>query len=136
MLSREYLINRGTCCGLGCRMCPYIPPHQEGNTNMYKENIYVNFMWRVLKWGMVGFLLLGAEGCIQPSLKVESSSPPILISITDERSDEHKYRNFPYSGTSQETHYCAVHYHWETIQPYYTHHGVLKIRVTRHPKSK
>lgn len=134
MLSREYLINRGTCCGLGCRMCPYIPPHQEGNTNMYKENIYVNFMWRVLKWGMVGFLLLGTEGCIQPSL-VETQ-PPILISISDERGDEHKYRKFPYSGTSQETHYCAVHYHWETIRPYYTHHGVLKIRVTRHPKSK
>ena len=134
MLSREFLIERGYCCGHGCFQCPYIPKHLKGNTNMYKENIYVNFMWRVLKWGMVGFLLLGAEGCIQPSL-IETQ-PPILISISDERGDEHKYRNFPYSGTNQETHYCAVHYHWETIRPYYTHHGVLKIRVTRHPKSK
>ena len=29
MLSREYLINRGTCCGLGCLMCPYEPKHTE-----------------------------------------------------------------------------------------------------------
>ena len=64
-----------------------------------RTTLFIEFMWGVLKWGLVGFLLLGTEGCIQPSL-VETQ-PPILISISDERGDEHKYRKFPYSGTSQ-----------------------------------
>ena len=38
MLSREYLLQRGYCCGHGCLMCPYIPKHTEGNT-MSKEKI-------------------------------------------------------------------------------------------------
>ena len=38
MLSREYLLQRGYCCGHGCLMCPYIPKHIEGNT-MSKEKI-------------------------------------------------------------------------------------------------
>ena len=27
MLSREFLIERGHCCGHGCLMCPYEPKH-------------------------------------------------------------------------------------------------------------
>tara|TARA_R100000030_G_scaffold90589_1_gene75283 strand:- start:1167 stop:1889 length:723 start_codon:yes stop_codon:yes gene_type:complete len=41
MLSREFLIQRGYCCGHGCLMCPYEPKHIEGNTKMkdiYKMN--------------------------------------------------------------------------------------------------
>tara|TARA_B100000519_G_scaffold39807_1_gene29492 strand:+ start:1473 stop:1703 length:231 start_codon:yes stop_codon:yes gene_type:complete len=38
MLSREFLIERGYCCGHGCLMCPYEPPHQEGNTNYWDCN--------------------------------------------------------------------------------------------------
>jgi adenosylhomocysteine nucleosidase len=34
MLSREFLIQRGYCCGHGCLMCPYEPKHIEGNTKM------------------------------------------------------------------------------------------------------
>ena len=34
MLSREFLIQRGYCCGLGCMMCPYKPKHKEGNNNL------------------------------------------------------------------------------------------------------
>ena len=34
MLSREFLIERGYCCGHGCLMCPYEPKHTEGNTNL------------------------------------------------------------------------------------------------------
>ena len=30
MLSREYLINQGECCGEGCLMCPYEPENQKG----------------------------------------------------------------------------------------------------------
>ena len=33
MLSREFLLERGYCCGHGCLMCPYIPKHKKGNTN-------------------------------------------------------------------------------------------------------
>ena len=38
MLTREYLINRGTCCGLGCLMCPFDPPHTEGSTKVWNCN--------------------------------------------------------------------------------------------------
>ena len=32
MLSREFLLQRGYCCGQGCLMCPYEPKHIKGNT--------------------------------------------------------------------------------------------------------
>ena len=38
MLSREFLIKRGYCCGLGCLMCPYTPKHTEGNTNLMSDS--------------------------------------------------------------------------------------------------
>ena len=34
MLSREFLIERGYCCGHGCLMCPYEPKHTKGNKNL------------------------------------------------------------------------------------------------------
>ena len=27
-------IKRGSCCGNGCRHCPYSKPHQRGNTQL------------------------------------------------------------------------------------------------------
>ena len=38
MLSREFLIQRGYCCGHGCLMCPYEPKHTEGNTNLMGDS--------------------------------------------------------------------------------------------------
>ena len=32
MLSREFLTERGYCCGYGCLMCPYEPKHTKDNT--------------------------------------------------------------------------------------------------------
>ena len=37
MLSKQFLIKRGYCCGMGCLMCPYEPKHIEGNTNLMSE---------------------------------------------------------------------------------------------------
>ena len=34
MLSREFLVQRGYCCGHGCLMCPYEPKHTKGNTKL------------------------------------------------------------------------------------------------------
>ena len=34
MLSQEFLIRRGGCCGHGCLMCPYDPKHTEGNNRL------------------------------------------------------------------------------------------------------
>ena len=34
MLSREFLVQRGYCCGNGCLMCPYEPKHTKGNTKL------------------------------------------------------------------------------------------------------
>ena len=38
MLSREFLIKRGYCCGHGCLMCPYEPKHTKGNTNLMSDS--------------------------------------------------------------------------------------------------
>ena len=37
MLSREFLIDRGYCCGHGCLMCPYEPKHTKDNTIMAEQ---------------------------------------------------------------------------------------------------
>lgn len=29
-----YHLKRGSCCGSGCRHCPYVPKHIEGNTKV------------------------------------------------------------------------------------------------------
>ena len=42
MLSREFLSERGYCCGHGCLMCPYIPKHIEGNKVMEKNILIVS----------------------------------------------------------------------------------------------
>ena len=34
MLSREYLIKQGSCCGEGCLMCPYEPENEKGATEV------------------------------------------------------------------------------------------------------
>ena len=41
MLSREFLVQRGYCCGHGCLMCPYIPKHIEGNNIMNKDQVLI-----------------------------------------------------------------------------------------------
>jgi len=38
MLSKEFLTERGYCCGHGCLMCPYEPKHTKGNTNLMGYN--------------------------------------------------------------------------------------------------
>ncbi len=35
MLSREFLIKRGHCCGHGCLMCPYVPKHIKDNDEIF-----------------------------------------------------------------------------------------------------
>lgn len=33
-MSKEFLISRGKCCGLGCKNCPYEPKHVKGNKDI------------------------------------------------------------------------------------------------------
>ena len=40
-MSRDKLLARGYCCGLGCQNCPYDPPHQRNNTKVMSS-------WKVL----------------------------------------------------------------------------------------
>ena len=42
MLSKEFLLERGYCCGHGCLMCPYEPKHIKGNKNTMKQVIDCN----------------------------------------------------------------------------------------------
>ena len=36
IFTEEFHINRGSCCGNGCRHCPYEPKAQKGNTTIKK----------------------------------------------------------------------------------------------------
>jgi peptide deformylase len=40
MLSREFLTQRGYCCGHGCLMCPYQPKHEKDNTILEVINCF------------------------------------------------------------------------------------------------
>jgi len=42
VLSKEFLLERGYCCGHGCLMCPYEPKHIKGNKNTMKQVIDCN----------------------------------------------------------------------------------------------
>jgi hypothetical protein len=33
----QYHIERGHCCGSGCRHCPYEPKHEAGNIKLEKQ---------------------------------------------------------------------------------------------------
>jgi len=37
VMTEEYHIKRGYCCGSGCRHCPFDPKKQRGNTTLSKK---------------------------------------------------------------------------------------------------
>ena len=37
VLTEEYLMKRGTCCGSGCKNCPYDPSATKGNKVLRKD---------------------------------------------------------------------------------------------------
>ncbi len=49
-MSRDKLLARGYCCGLGCLNCPYDPPHQRNNTKVMSR-------WKVLFKKIITYLL-------------------------------------------------------------------------------
>lgn len=38
VFTKEYHLARGSCCGSGCRNCPYHPAHKKGNTTIFIDN--------------------------------------------------------------------------------------------------
>jgi hypothetical protein len=34
VMTEGYHIRRGSCCGSGCKHCPYSPPYQKTNTTL------------------------------------------------------------------------------------------------------
>lgn len=34
VMTERFLINRGYCCGNGCKNCPYFPKASKGNTTL------------------------------------------------------------------------------------------------------
>ncbi len=34
VMTALYHLKRGSCCGSGCRHCPYLPKHQAGSTTV------------------------------------------------------------------------------------------------------
>lgn len=37
VMTEEYHIKRGSCCGSHCKHCPYEPMSERGNTNLQKS---------------------------------------------------------------------------------------------------
>lgn len=40
MLTKEFLINRGVCCGNKCINCPYRPRHRKGSSKLMPDDIF------------------------------------------------------------------------------------------------
>ena len=38
VMTEQYHIKRGYCCGSGCRHCPYEPKAERGNTTLSKKS--------------------------------------------------------------------------------------------------
>jgi hypothetical protein len=38
VMTESYHIKRGSCCGNGCKNCPYSPVHKKGNTTIFINN--------------------------------------------------------------------------------------------------
>ena len=38
VMTESYHIKRGSCCGNGCKNCPYSPVHIKGNTTIFIDN--------------------------------------------------------------------------------------------------
>jgi hypothetical protein len=38
VMTAAYLEKRGSCCGSGCRWCPYEPKHQAGSITLARED--------------------------------------------------------------------------------------------------
>jgi hypothetical protein len=38
VFTKEFHLRRGSCCGNGCRNCPYLPIHKKGNTTIFIDN--------------------------------------------------------------------------------------------------
>jgi hypothetical protein len=38
VFTEEFHLERGSCCGSGCRHCPYFPKYKKGNTTIFIDN--------------------------------------------------------------------------------------------------
>ena len=38
VFTKEFHLKRGSCCGNGCRHCPFFPAHKKGNTTIFIDN--------------------------------------------------------------------------------------------------
>ena len=38
VFTKEFHLRRGSCCGNGCRHCPFFPAHKKGNTTIFIDN--------------------------------------------------------------------------------------------------
>jgi hypothetical protein len=47
VFTERYLSSRGSCCGYGCRHCPYTPQHQVGNTVLTRE---LQDYWKTIRF--------------------------------------------------------------------------------------
>jgi len=72
-----------------------------------RTTLFVEIIMGVLKWGLVGFLLITHSGC--------SSNRP-SIPLIDQRNISHSYEEIPHlHHLDMAVRYCQVHHKWEVI---------------------
>ena len=87
MLSREFLLERGECCGNGCLMCPYEPKHEKGTTNTMKKISFIQPSrnnLKYLKWSYESIRKnLGYEHeiCIADDASTDGTSEWVLAQM-------------------------------------------------------
>ncbi len=130
MLSREFLTERGYCCGHGCLMCPYEPKHIKDNTllkvlNCFKEDnqliqkklrsvsvdegeIIAGKLFQVLNKRRDGIGLAANQVGIDAAVAVVNVKEPIVLINPKIVSKEEKVRyhegclSFPKKGVNTE----------------------------------
>ena len=91
--------------------------------------LYIEFIVGVLKWGLVGFLLITYDGC-SPNLPT--------FSIDDTREIEHSYsKSIDLNHQEKTALYCKSHFKWEIITAFYNPNSdKYDYFVVKHRKEK
>ena len=50
IFTASFHLNRGSCCGNGCRHCPYEPKYKRNNKNLKKMQNFDNLIENVVGW--------------------------------------------------------------------------------------
>jgi hypothetical protein len=78
-LTREFLLDQGSCCGNGCFFCPYTPRHTKGSTDTprWKPKISINDILVYFDDG--SYLEVPCEGSVDVLSRVKWASDRFCV---------------------------------------------------------